>query len=110
MTSQNLEDLGQPRAGSNALLGSIAYTIAVILFTYLTALPSRTGLGFLVGYLGAFGLEFYFSYFVTNRDAFPAKSIRKPLLICLALLAIPLAFFVYAIVIGTDKSNGHFAY
>jgi hypothetical protein len=97
MTSQNLKDIGQPLAASNALLGSIVYTIAVILFGYLTALPSPVGVSFLVGYLGAFGLEFYFSYFVKHRGEFPAKSIIKPLIISLIILSIFAGLVFYSV-------------
>ncbi|MBJ6108094.1 hypothetical protein JAO73_03660 [Hymenobacter sp. BT523] len=98
MTSQNLKDIGQPLAASNALLGGIGFTIAVVVFAYLTNLSGGFGGSFFIGYLGAFGLEFYFSYFVKNRDAFPAKSITKALIISLSILAIFLALVYYSIV------------
>ena len=106
MMAQNLRDVGQPEAARTALWGSIGYTVLLVWLTsYLPDKVGGTWLPLVVGYVGAMGLESYFSKFVANREAFPAKSIRKPLLICLAIFVPLIALLIYALVI-TGGANG----
>ena len=95
MTAQNLRAIGQPEAARKALWSSIGYTVAMTwLMTYVPATSSSSVFPIVVGYVGAMGLEFYSKKFIENRDAFPAKSIVKPLLICLAI-AVPLLALIF---------------
>ena len=98
MTAQNLKDVGQPEAARRALWGSIGYTVAM--FWLMTYVPTSSTIGvfpIVVGYVGAMGLEAYAKKFIENRNEFPAKSIVKPLLICLAVTVPPLAFIFYSL-------------
>ena len=98
MTAQNLKDVGQPEAARKALWGSIGYTVAMTwLMTYV---PTSSTIGvfpIVVGYVGAMGLEAYAKKFIANRDEFPAKSIAKPLIICLAITVPILALVFYSL-------------
>ena len=98
MTAQNLKDVGQPEAARKALLGSIGYTVAMTwLMTYVPPSSTIGVFPIVVGYVGAKGLETYAKKFMEKRDAFPAKSIVKPLVICLAITVPPLAFIFYSL-------------
>lgn len=95
LMAQNLRDVGQPRAARVALWSSIGGTLGLLWLT--SYLPDSVGSGtwmpLALGLAGAAGLEAYFRKFVANRDDFPAKSIRKALVICL-LITVPLVAFV----------------
>ena len=98
LMAQNLRDVGRPDAAPTALWGGIGYTVVVLGLS--TLLPDRFGgiwLPLVVGYAGAMGLEAYFAKFVPNRGGFPAKSIKKPLVICLAIFIPLTALAIYAI-------------
>ena len=98
MMAQNLRDIDQPAAARTALWGSIGYTLLLLWAT--SILPGKGGgtfLPFLIGYAGSWGLEAYFSKFLANRDSFPVKSIRKPLLICLVIFTPIVALVLYAV-------------
>ena len=95
MTAQNLKDVGQPEAARKALWGSIGYTVAMTwLMTYVPTSSTSGVFPIVVGYVGAMGLEAYAKKFIENRNEFPAKSIVKPLLICLAV-AVPLVALLF---------------
>lgn len=107
MTAQNLRDVGQPEAARKALWGSIGYTVVVLwLASYLSDRVSGTWLPLVVGYAGAMGLEAYFKKFVENPADFPAKSIRKPLLICLAVTLPLVVLMVYILVVAGRVDSG----
>lgn len=96
LTAQNLKDVGQPAAARTALWGSIGYTAAVLVLAFLLPASSGgAGIGFVVGYAGALGLEAYFKKYVENREEFPAKRIGKPLLICLLVFVPLVALVIY---------------
>ena len=98
MTSQNLKDIGQPEAARKALWISFGYTVAMTwLMTYVPATSTSSVFPIAVGYIGAMGLEMYSKKFIENRDAFPAKSIVKPLLICMAIVVPLLALIFYSL-------------
>ncbi|MBO2012638.1 hypothetical protein [Hymenobacter negativus] len=111
MMSQNLRDVGQPEAARKALWGSIAYTVVLLWLTsYLPDKLSGSWLPLVVGYAGAVGLESYFKKYVENPAEFPAKSIRKPLLICLAITLPLVALMVYLLTIAGTADNSPFPY
>ena len=98
MTAQNLKDVGQPEAARKALWGSIAYTIGMTWLLMYVPASSTVGIfPIVVGYVGAMGLEAHAKKFIANRDEFPAKSIVKPLLICLAITVPLLALIFYSL-------------
>ena len=98
MTAQNLKDVGQPEAARKALWGSIAYTVAMTwLLMYVPTTSSAGIFPIVVGYVGAMGLEAYAKQFMANRSEFPAKSIVKPLVICLAITVPLIAFIFYSL-------------
>ncbi len=98
MTAQNLKDVGQPDAARKALWGSIAYTVAMAwLMTYVPPTSTVGIFPIVVGYVGAMGLENYSKKFIENRSVFPAKSIVKPLLICLAIFVPLIALVFYSL-------------
>jgi predicted membrane-bound spermidine synthase len=111
MTAQNLKDVGQPEAARKALWGSIGYTVAMIwLMTYVPPSSTIGVFPIVVGYVGAMGLEAYAKKFIEHRNAFPAKSIVKPLVICLCIFVPIIIGFIYLMRIATETTNGHFAY
>ncbi|WP_046243394.1 hypothetical protein [Hymenobacter terrenus] len=99
LTAQNLRDIGQRKAARRALWGSISYSILLLWLTSYIPNSMRNAWIPLVtiyvggGYAGGSGLEAYFSQFVENRAGFPAKSIVKPLVICLCIFG-PLYVFI----------------
>lgn len=98
MTAQNLKDIGQPEAARKALWGSIGYTVAITwLLTYVPIGSTSGVFPIVVGYVGAMGLEAYSKNFLVSRDEFPAKSIVKPLLICLAITVPIIALVIYGL-------------
>lgn len=98
MTAQNLKDIGQPEAARKALWGSIGYTVAMTwLLTYVPIGSTSGVFPIVVGYVGAMGLEAYSKNFLVSRDEFPAKSIVKPLLICLAITVPIIALVIYGL-------------
>ncbi|MGY3089453.1 hypothetical protein ACVWYF_002501 [Hymenobacter sp. UYAg731] len=98
MTAQNLKDVGQPEAARKALWGGIGYTVAMTwLMTYVPTSSTSSVFPIVVGYLGSMGLEAYAKKFIANRDELPAKSIVKPLLICLAITVPILALIFYSL-------------
>ena len=98
MTAQNLKDVGQPEAARKALWGSIGYTVAMTwLMTYVPTNSTAGIFPIVVGYVGAMGLEAYAKTFIDKRDEFPAKSIVKPLLICLAITVPIIALIFYSL-------------
>ncbi|MDB5271101.1 MAG: hypothetical protein JWP58_4141 [Hymenobacter sp.] len=111
MTAQNLKDVGQPEAARKALWGSIGYTVAMVwLMTYVPIGSTSGVFPIVVGYLGAMGLEMYAKKFIASRDELPAKSIVKPLVICLCIFVPIIAGFIYLMRIATETTNGHYAY
>jgi predicted membrane-bound spermidine synthase len=98
MTAQNLKDVGQPEAARKALWGSIAYTLAITwLLTYVPNSSTSSIFPIVAGYVGAMGLESYSKKFISNRDEYSAKSIVKPLLICLAVVGPIIAVLIYGL-------------
>lgn len=98
MTAQNLKDVGQPEAARKAFWGSVGYTAAMTwLMTYVPISSTSGVFPIVVGYVGAMGLEAYAKKFMENRNEFPAKSIVKPLLICLAITAPLIAALFYSL-------------
>ena len=98
MTAQNLKDVGQPEAARKALWSSIAYTVATAwLLTYVPIGSTSGVFPVVLGYVGSMGLEAYARKFIANRDAFPAKSITKPLVICLAITVPLVALLFYSL-------------
>lgn len=94
LMAQNLRAVGQPAAARTALWVSIGYTVVTIwLMSYLPVAVS--GLPLLAGYAGAYKLESYFGTFVPNREAFPARAMGKPLVICLLICVPIVALTVY---------------
>ncbi|MDO7846047.1 hypothetical protein Q5H92_06755 [Hymenobacter sp. M29] len=111
LMAQNLRDVGQPEAARKALWGSIGYTLLLLWLT--SYLPNRVGgmwLPLVIGYAGAMGLEAYFKKFVLNWGDFPIKSIRKPLLICLAVTLPLVAALVYLLVIAGGPAGSPYPY
>ena len=107
LMAQNLREVGQPGAARTALWSSIGYTVGVLWLT--SFLPDRVSgvwLPLLVGYAGALGLEAYFKKFVENRNGHPAKNIRKPLLICLAITLPLMALVVYSLIVAGPPDGG----
>jgi hypothetical protein len=99
MTARNLKDIGQPKAARKALWGSIVYAVAMIwLQTYLHITSGGPVFPFVVGYAGAMGLEAYSKQFTEKQAEFPAKSIWKPLLICLVITSPLLVFVIYRLI------------
>ena len=98
LLAQNLRDLGRPAAAWTALGGGIAYTVLALFLV--SFMPEGTGssLSFIIGMLGGLGLNAYFGKQVPNRTAFPAKGIRKPLLICLLVFVPILLLMLYPLV------------
>ena len=98
MMAQNLKDVGQPEAARKALWGSIGYTVAMTWLLTYVPIGSTSGIfPIVVGYVGAMGLEAYSKNFLVSRNEFPAKSIVKPLLICLVITVPIIALFIYAL-------------
>jgi hypothetical protein len=98
LMAQNLKDVGQPKAARTALWASIAYTIAAIwLLAFVPATSSSSIFPVVLGYIGSLGLEMYAKKFIPNRSDFPAKSIVKPLLICLAIVVPTLLLIFYSL-------------
>lgn len=92
--ARNLKDMGQPAAARTALWGSIGYTVLVLVAA--SFLPGSRGgsvIGVITGIVGALGLEAYAKKFIEHRDSYPAKSIAKPLLVCI-LIFVPLVILV----------------
>ncbi|MBF9141197.1 hypothetical protein [Hymenobacter properus] len=111
LTAQNLRDVGQSEAARKALWGSIGYTLLLLWLT--SYLPNRVGgtwLPLVIGYAGAMGLEAYSKKFVPNWIDFPTKSIKKPLLICLAITLPLIAAIVYLAAVASTVSGGLFQY
>ena len=99
LLAQNLKDLGRPAAARTALWGSIAYTVlALVLVSFLPERSGGNSLGIGIGLLGGYGLRAYFARQVPDQAAFPAKGIRKPLLICLLVFLPILALMLYPLV------------
>ena len=98
MMAQNLKDVGQPEAARKVLWGSIGYTVAMTwLMSYVPGTSSSSIFPVVIGYLGAMGIEAYSKPFIENRSDFPAKSIVKPLVICLAITLPILALVFYSL-------------
>ncbi len=112
LLAQNFRDVGQPKAARVALLGGVGYTALMVWLASL--LPARMGggnsIGLIIGLIGGVGLNVYFEKIIPDKDAFPAKSIRKSLLICLLVFVPIVAFIIYAIAIGTEASGGNIAH
>jgi hypothetical protein len=109
LMAQNPRDVDQPEAARKALWGKIGYTLLLLWLTsYLPTRGSGIWLPLVVGYAGALGLEAYFKKFVPNRTDFPVKSIKKPLLICLAITLPLIAVVVYlAVISGSPDGSPH---
>ena len=90
MTAQNLKDVQQVKAGRVALWGSIGYTIACLfLVPKLTPDASMViWLTWLTNLLGGAGLAAYGKRFIPDWQFIPAKSNRKPILICLGITVV----------------------
>ena len=98
LTAQNLKDVDQPEAARKALWGSIGYTLAMTwLLTYVPTSSTSGVFPVVLGYVGSMGLEMYAKKFIENRDGFPAKSIVKPLLICLVITVPLIALLFYSL-------------
>ncbi|MBU6122685.1 hypothetical protein [Hymenobacter siberiensis] len=99
MTAQNLKDIGQPEAGRKILWVSIVYAIAMIwLQTSFHITSGGPIFPFVVGYVGAIGLDAYSKQFIEKQAEFPAKSIWKPLLICLIITSPLIVLVVYRLI------------
>jgi hypothetical protein len=95
LLAQNFKNVGRPDAARKALWGSIAYTLLVIAVT--AALPEGmsggSGIGLAVGLAGGFALSSYSETII--KGPYPAKSIWKPLLICILIFIPVVALIVY---------------
>ena len=66
----------------------------------LTYVPTTSTSGIfpvVLGYVGAMGLETYAKKFIESRDELPAKSIVKPLVICLVITVPLTAIVIYGL-------------
>ena len=107
LTAQNLKDVGQPEAARKALWGSIGYTLAITwLLTYVPISSTSGVFPVVLGYVGSMGLEMYAKKFIENRDGFPAKSIVKPLVICLCIFVPLIAGLIHLLTIAGNTVNG----
>ena len=105
LLAQNLRDLGRPAAAGTALGGGIAYTALTLALVLLVPKGARgSSLGLVMGLLGGLGLNAYFARQVPDRNAFPAKSIRKPLLICLLVFLPVLLLMLYRLLLSAIYS------
>ena len=96
LLAQNLKDLGRPAAARTALWGSIAYTgLAMVLVSFLPERAGGSAIGLGIGLVGGYGLRAYFARQVPDHNAFPAKGIGKPLLICLLVFVPILVLTLY---------------
>ncbi|MBH8567620.1 hypothetical protein KB206_01900 [Microvirga sp. STS02] len=99
MTAQNLKDIGQVEAAHKTLWFSTMYAVFMIwLQTHLHLTLGGPVIPFLVGYMGAIGLEAYSKQFIEKQAEYPAKSIWKPLLICSVITAPLLVFVIYRLI------------
>lgn len=97
LLAHNLKATGHPGPARRALWGSIAYTVLVMVLAAL--LPEQVGgswIGVATGLAGGLALTSYFQQLVPDHEAFPKRSIVKPLLICLAIFVPLLALVIYA--------------
>ena len=107
LTAQNLKDVGQPEAARKALWAGIGYTLATTwLLTYVPINSTSGVFPIVIGYVGAMGLEAYSKKFIAQRDQFPAKSIVKPLVICLCIFVPLIAGLIHLLTIAGDTING----
>ncbi|WP_019948913.1 hypothetical protein [Hymenobacter aerophilus] len=98
LTAQNLRAVGRPGEAQKALWGSVAYT--VVLMGLLYFLPDDSALGAYavgIGLAGGYGLNSYADKFIGNKRAFPARSVWRPLLVCLLIFAPLIGLLIYAI-------------
>ncbi|WP_324680657.1 hypothetical protein [Hymenobacter sp. GOD-10R] len=98
LLAHNLKAVGRPAEARKALWGSIGYfVLALLLTSFLPERASSSSTGLVVGLAGGFGLTAYFEQLVPNKSEFPAKSIRKPLVICLLIFIPALVLMFYAL-------------
>ena len=97
-TAHNLRAVGQPEAARKALWGSVA--VVVLMAVVLALLPYSPNTGAYtvgVGLAAGYGLNGYADRFIANPREFPAKSIWRPLGICLLLFVPVVALLFYAL-------------
>jgi uncharacterized membrane protein len=95
MLRQNLLDIGNRRAGNNALLVSILCTATtMVIMNTIPNAPSSLTYGLNIGWAALLS-EYFFKKHFPGTD-YQHKSIRKPLLICLAILIPFLVIVFYA--------------
>lgn len=93
LLAQNLKAVGQPDAARRALWGGIAYTVlAGALVSFLPG--TGNSLGLVLGLGAGYAMNRYYAQLVPGHAAYPAKSIRTPLLLCL-LLSLPLVLLLF---------------
>ena len=98
LTAHNLRAVGRPDAARKALWGSVAGV--VVMMVLLAFLPDSSNNGAYsvgIGLASGYGLNGYADRFIATPRDFPAKSIWRPLLVCLLLFVPIIALLIYAL-------------
>jgi hypothetical protein len=77
----------------------VGFVVLVLLaLAYLpAAVSSETGIRVAVNWAGGASLAAYYQHILPTKEAYPAKGVRKPLLICLLLFIPVLLLLLYSL-------------
>ncbi|SDX37699.1 hypothetical protein [Hymenobacter psychrophilus] len=98
LTASNLRAVGRPEEARKALWASVAYT--VVMAVLISLVPDSSAYGAYAvgtGLAGGYGLNSYADKFIPNKRDFPARSVWRPLAICLLISAPVVASLIYAL-------------
>ena len=98
LTARKLRAVGRPEEARKALWSSVAYTLLLLTLLYFVPDPSAYGAYAAgIGLAGGYGLNSYADKFILNKRTFPARSVWRPLLVCLLVFAPLLGLLIYAL-------------
>ncbi|SET08581.1 hypothetical protein [Hymenobacter actinosclerus] len=98
LTAGNLQAVGRPEQGRKVIWASVVYTAAMaVLVSFLPASSPYGAYAAGIGLAGGYGLNTYADSFIPNKQDYPARSIWRPLLLCLLVFGSLLALLIYAL-------------
>ncbi|WP_147320868.1 hypothetical protein [Hymenobacter lapidiphilus] len=98
LTASNLRAIGRPEQARKVIWASVVYMgLMGVLVSFLPNTSAYGAYAAGIGLAGGYGLNTYADSFILNKQDHPARSIWRPLLLCLLVFVPLLGLLVYVL-------------